>query len=84
MDNALKSKNGNLASSSKKTIQNLEKMIDFINVQLVEKVRQMESLEIALQNKDAKIDELRYNLNERVHKGRMPCLRFVLTQKKTS
>lgn len=61
---ALKSKNGNLASSSKKTIQNLEKMIDFINVQLVEKVRQMESLEIALQNKDAKIDELRYNLNE--------------------
>lgn len=61
---ALTSKNTALSSSSKKTIQNLEKMIDFINVQLVEKAKQMESLEAAIQNKDAKIDELRYGLNE--------------------
>ena len=61
---ALKSKNAEMSASSKKTIQNLEKMIDFINGQLAEKSKQVEALELAVQNKDAKIDELRYGLNE--------------------
>jgi chromosome segregation ATPase len=39
-------------------------MVDFISSQLAEKTKQVESLELAVQNKDAKIDELRYGLNE--------------------
>lgn len=61
---SLTSKNIAESSSSKKTIQNLEKMIDFINAQLKEKTKQVEVLEKALHTKDAKIDELRYGLNE--------------------
>lgn len=60
---ALTTKNIAESSSSKKTIQNLEKMIDFINAQLKEKSKQVEDLEKALRTKDAKIDELRYGLN---------------------
>ena len=61
---ALTSQNADLSASSKKTIQNLQKMVDFINAQLAEKSKQIESLELAVQNKDAKIDELRYGINE--------------------
>lgn len=61
---SLTTKNIAESSSSKKTIQNLEKMIDFINAQLKEKTKQVEVLEKALHTKDAKIDELRYGLNE--------------------
>ncbi|MBO7068160.1 MAG: hypothetical protein J6W52_05720 [Bacteroidaceae bacterium] len=61
--NALTAENSSL-SSSKKTIQDLQKMVDFINAQLVEKEKQIESLETLVQKKDAKIDELRYGLHE--------------------
>jgi len=61
---ALTNKNNDMSASSKKTIQNLQKMVDFINGQLEEKTKQIESLEQAVQNKDAKIDELRYGINE--------------------
>lgn len=62
--NALTAEKDNISASSKKTIQNLQKMVDFISSQLAEKTKQVESLELAVQNKDAKIDELRYGLNE--------------------
>lgn len=61
---SLTAKNSSVSSSSKKTIQNLEKMIEFINAQLLEKTKKVESLEAAIQKKDAKIDELRYDLDE--------------------
>ena len=61
---ALTAENASLSSSSKKTIQDLQKMVDFINSQLVEKEKQIASLEDLVQRKDAKIDELRYGINE--------------------
>lgn len=49
--------------SNKVTLANLQKMIDFLQQQLVEKTNQIVKLEDAVQNKDAKISELRYDLN---------------------
>ena len=60
----LTKKNEAMSASSKQTIQNLKKMVDFISAQLTEKAKQVESLEEAVQNKDVKIDELRYGINE--------------------
>ena len=62
--NALTNENAKISESSKQTIQNLQKMVDFISAQLAEKTKQVESLEQLVQNKDVKIDELRYDLNE--------------------
>lgn len=62
--NALTAENGNMAASEKQSAQNLQKMVDFINAQLEEKTQKIEMLTAALQNKDAKIDELRYGINQ--------------------
>jgi hypothetical protein len=59
----LTAKNANLSTSSKRTIQNLQKMVDFLNTQLAEKSKQIEYLEQAVNRKDVKIDELKYNVN---------------------
>lgn len=67
--NELTDKNASLSASSKKTIQNLQKMIDFLNEQLTEKTKQIEKLESTIQNKDVKIDELRYDLNEKIQES---------------
>lgn len=60
----LSKKNDILSESSKKTIQNLQKMVDFLEKQLVAKTQQIEKLEDLLTKKDAKIDEFRYSINE--------------------
>lgn len=62
--NALMAKNKNMSSSDKKTIQNLQKMVNYLSEQLVDKSKQVESLQESVQRKDAKIDELRYSNNE--------------------
>ena len=59
----LTAKNANLSTSSKRTIQNLQKMVDFLNTQLAEKSKQIEYLEQAVNRKDVKIDDLKYNVN---------------------
>lgn len=56
--------NESVNKSSKKTIQNLQKMIEYLNQQLTEKTKQIEKLEELCQNKDMKIDALRYSVNE--------------------
>lgn len=58
----LMKKNENLSRSSKKTIQNLQTMVQYLNTQLAEKTKKIEMLEELCQNKDISIDELRYNL----------------------
>ena len=60
---ALTAQNKSLTESSKSTIQNLQKMVEYLTDQMAEKSKQIESLEESLQRKDAKIDELRYNVN---------------------
>lgn len=61
---ALKSENGKFTTSEKQSAQNLDKMVDFINDQLAEKSEKMDMLAKALQNKDAKIDELRFGITQ--------------------
>ena len=56
--------NGKFSDSEKESAQNLQKMVDFINDQLTEKTEKMGMLEEALQNKDTKIDELRYGITQ--------------------
>ena len=56
--------NGKFSDSEKESAQNLQKMVDFINNQLTEKTEKMGMLEEALQNKDTKIDELRYGITQ--------------------
>ena len=56
--------NGKFSDSDKESAQNLQKMVDFINDQLTEKTEKMGMLEEALQNKDTKIDELRYGITQ--------------------
>lgn len=60
----LSKKNTVLSESSKKTIQNLQKMVEFLEKQLVAKTHQIEKMAELLNNKDAKIDEFRYSINE--------------------
>ena len=51
------------SNSNKTTISNLQKMIDYLQLQLTEKTEQIAKLEDAVRNKDAKISELRYDVN---------------------
>lgn len=60
---ALTSQNKNLETSSKATIQSLKKMIDYLNNQLAEKSEYIARLEEAIQNKDANIDALRFDVS---------------------
>lgn len=62
--NDLSKKNAVLSESSKKTIQNLQKMVDFLEKQLEAKTQQIAKMEELLNAKDAKISEFRYNINE--------------------
>ena len=50
--------------SNKLAMSNLQKMVDFLQQQLAEKSEQIAKLEDAVQNKDMKISELRYDMNE--------------------
>lgn len=50
--------------SNKLALSNLQKMVDFLQQQLAEKSEQIAKLEDAVQNKDMKISELRYDMNE--------------------
>ena len=50
--------------TDKATLANLIKMTDFMKKQLEEKSEQIAKLETAVQTKDAKISELRYDVNE--------------------
>ena len=50
--------------TDKATLANLMKMTDFMKKQLEEKSEQIAKLETAVQTKDAKISELRYDVNE--------------------
>lgn len=50
--------------SNKVALANFQKMVDYLNKQLEEKSGQIAKLEEAVQTKDAKISELRYDVNE--------------------
>lgn len=50
--------------SNKLAMSNLQKMVEFLQQQLAEKSEQITKLEDAVQNKDMKISELRYDMNE--------------------
>jgi alpha-glucosidase (family GH31 glycosyl hydrolase) len=50
--------------SNKLAMANFQKMVDFLQQQLAEKSEQITKLEDAVQNKDMKISELRYDMNE--------------------
>lgn len=50
--------------SNKLAMANLQKMVDYLNTQLEEKSAQIAKLEDAIENKNMKISELRYDLNE--------------------
>lgn len=62
--NALTKNTKTLADSDKKTIQNLQKIVLYFEQQLDEKTDHIAKLEESLSKKDAKIDELRYSVNE--------------------
>lgn len=49
--------------SNKATIANLNKMVDFLKQELETKTKQIAKLEEAVEKKDARISELRYDLN---------------------
>ncbi len=51
-------------NTNKQALQNLQKIVDFLNVQLEEKTNQIEQLTASIERKDAKISELRYGINE--------------------
>ena len=61
---ALTAKNKAQEKSSKQTIANLQKMVEYLNAQLAEKTARIAELEELVQTKDVKIDELRYNVKE--------------------
>ena len=61
---ALTEQNKSISNNAKTTIANLQKMVDYLNAQLEEKINKIAQMEELLQNKDVKINELRYNLNE--------------------
>lgn len=50
------------AKETKKTVANLQKMVEYLNAQLAEKSKRIAELEELVQNKDVQIDELRYNV----------------------
>lgn len=50
--------------SNKLALANFQKMVDYLQQQLAEKTEYIAKLEDAVQNKDAKISELRYDLNQ--------------------
>lgn len=62
--NELTAKSNQQNSNAKKTIANLQKMVEYLNAQLAEKTARIEKMEELLQKKDVKIDELRYNVNQ--------------------
>lgn len=49
--------------SNKVALANFQKMVEYLQQQLAEKTEQIAQLEDAVQNKNAKISELRYNIN---------------------
>lgn len=51
-------------NTDKQALQNLQKIVDFLKVQLEEKTNQIEQLTASIERKDAKISELRYGINE--------------------
>lgn len=62
--NELTQKSSQQNAKAKKTIENLQNMVEYLNAQLAEKAERIAKLENLLQRKDVKIDELRYNVNE--------------------
>lgn len=50
--------------SDKQTIKNLQKIVDYLNAQLEEKNTQIAKMQELLQQKDANIDALRYDVNQ--------------------
>lgn len=50
--------------SNKVALANFQKMVDYLNLQLKEKSEQIAKLEEAVETKDAKISELRYDLHQ--------------------
>lgn len=60
----LKSRSKGISGSNKSAIRNLQKIVDYLEAQLTEKSQQVEKLEEAVKNKDAKISEFRYSLNQ--------------------
>lgn len=67
--NSLMAENKNISASSKKTIQNLEKVINFLNSQLEQKDKQISELEQLVENGNTTISSLRYSLKEKNDEG---------------
>lgn len=61
---ALKSKDKSVSGSNKSAIRNLQRIVDYLEAQLTEKSQQVAKLEEAVKNKDVKISEFRYTLNQ--------------------
>lgn len=65
IDNLTKQvKDNKKLNTDKQALQNLQKIVDYLSAQLVEKSEQIERLTASIERKDAKISELRYGINE--------------------
>lgn len=65
IDNLTKQvKDNKKLNTDKQALQNLQKIVDYLNAQIVEKSAQIERLTASIERKDAKISELRYNIDE--------------------